>query len=167
MKEKTNQQDKDGQKGSILKTAGPDGEMTAAHSTVVLKAETMAEKVEWLNKLRNVIQPSAGGQVKGESGLPLQQSLSNGSLDTVARRPTDPEEELWWMSQEFHGYVEAVLNSLGAHVPKPVVLCQGEKAKEDMLNQLYSSIRKEAERSNLSYFPEVKSAVAGGEVSGG
>ncbi|KAI6679067.1 hypothetical protein NL676_039863 [Syzygium grande] len=78
----------------------------------------MAEKVEWLNKLRNVIQPSTGGQVKGESGLPLQQSLPNGSLDTMARRPADPEEELRWMSQEFRGYVEAVLNSLGANVPK-------------------------------------------------
>lgn len=51
-----------------------------AHSAVVLKAETMAEKVEWLNKLRNVMQPSAGGPVKGESGLPLRQSLSDGSL---------------------------------------------------------------------------------------
>lgn len=29
MKEKPNQQDKDGQEGSVLKTAGPDGEMTA------------------------------------------------------------------------------------------------------------------------------------------
>ncbi|KAI6679026.1 hypothetical protein NL676_039822 [Syzygium grande] len=53
-----------------------------AHSAVVLKAETMAEKVEWLNKLRNVIQPSAGGRVKGESGVPLRQSLSDGSLYT-------------------------------------------------------------------------------------
>ncbi|XP_030511358.1 dynamin-2A-like [Rhodamnia argentea] len=234
MKEKTNQQDKDGQEGSVLKTAGPEGEMTAgfllkksaktggwsrrwfvlnektgkfaytrkpedrlfrgtivlqecnleeisdddepapksskdkksngpesgkgpglvfkitskvpyktvlkAHSAVILKAETMAEKVEWLNKLRNVIQPSAGGQVKGESGLPLRQSLSDGSLDTMARKPADPEEELRWMSQEVRGYVEAVLNSLGANVPKAVVLCQVEKAKEDMLNQLYSSV---------------------------
>ncbi|KAF8019426.1 hypothetical protein BT93_G0186 [Corymbia citriodora subsp. variegata] len=234
MKDKNSQQDKDGQEGSVLKTAGPEGEMTAgfllkksaktngwskrwfvlnektgkfsytrkpeerlfrgtiilqecnleeisdddeptpksskdkksngpesgkgpglvfkitskvpyktvlkAHSAVVLKAETMAEKVEWLNKLRNVVQPSAGGQVKGESGLPLRQSLSDGSLDTMARRPADPEEELRWMSQEVRGYVEAVLNSLGANVPKAVVLCQVEKAKEDMLNQLYSSI---------------------------
>lgn len=90
----------------------------------------------------------------------------------MARRPVDPEEELRWMSQEVRGYVEAVLNSLAANVPKvvplslmislkftsfcsnlacllrhlvrflqAVVLCQVEKAKEDMLNQLYSSIR--------------------------
>uniref|UniRef100_A0A5B7C178 dynamin GTPase n=1 Tax=Davidia involucrata TaxID=16924 RepID=A0A5B7C178_DAVIN len=114
-----------------------------AHSAVVLKAENMADKVEWLNKLSNVIQPSRGGQIKGassEGGLSMRQSLSDGPLDTMARRPIDPEEELRWMSQEVRGYVEAVLNSLAANVPKAVVLCQVEKAKEDMLNQLYSSI---------------------------
>ncbi|KAA8536616.1 hypothetical protein F0562_029094 [Nyssa sinensis] len=110
-----------------------------AHSTVMLKAESMADKVEWLNKLRNVVQ-SKGGQLKGESGLPMRQSLSDGSLDTMARRPADPEEELRWMAQEVRGYIEAVLNSLAANVPKAVVLCQVEKAKEDMLNKLYSSI---------------------------
>ncbi|KAG8645985.1 dynamin-2A [Manihot esculenta] len=110
-----------------------------AHSAVVLKAESVADKVEWLNKLRNVIQ-SKGGQVVGESGLTMRQSHSDGSLDTMTRRPADPEEELRWMSQEVRGYVEAVLNSLAANVPKAVVLCQVEKAKEDMLNQLYSSI---------------------------
>ncbi|CBI32931.3 unnamed protein product, partial [Vitis vinifera] len=109
-----------------------------AHSAVVLKAESAADKAEWLNKLRNVIQPS--GQVKGESGLTMRQSLSDGSLDTMARRPTDPEEQLRWMSQAVRGYVQAVLNSLAANVPKFVVLCQVEKSKEDMLNQLYSSV---------------------------
>lgn len=83
----------------------------------------------------------------------------------MARKPADPEEELRWMSQEVRGYVEAVLNSLAANVPKvstcsfsrffepcdlwsnvyclfqAIVLCQVEKSKEDMLNQLYSSIR--------------------------
>ncbi|KAJ7967947.1 Dynamin-like [Quillaja saponaria] len=111
-----------------------------AHSAVLLKAESIADKVEWLNKLRNVAL-AKGGQVKGgESGPPMRQSLSDGSLDTMARRPADPEEELRWMSQEVRGYVEAVLNSLAANVPKAVVLCQVEKAKEDMLNQLYSSV---------------------------
>ncbi|KAI3984592.1 hypothetical protein MKX01_040469 [Papaver californicum] len=113
-----------------------------AHSAVVLKAESMADKVEWLNKIRNVVQLK-GGVVKGatkEGGPPIRHSLSDGSLDTMARRPADPEEELRWMSQEVRGYVEAVLNSLAANVPKAVVLCQVEKAKEDMLIQLYSSI---------------------------
>ncbi|KAL2456112.1 Dynamin-2A [Abeliophyllum distichum] len=110
-----------------------------AHSAVVLKAESVADKTEWLNKLRNIIS-SKGGQVKGESGPPMRQSLSDGSLDTMARRPVDPEEELRWMAQEVRGYVEAVLNSLAANVPKAVVLCQVEKAKEDMLIKLYSSV---------------------------
>ncbi|KAF6142203.1 hypothetical protein GIB67_037121 [Kingdonia uniflora] len=116
-----------------------------AHSAVVLKAESMADKIEWVSKIRSLTQSSkGGGQGKGsstsEAGLPIRQSLSDGSLDTMARRPADPEEELRWMSQEVRGYVEAVLNSLAANVPKAVVLCQVEKAKEDMLNQLYSSI---------------------------
>ncbi|CAN4081339.1 unnamed protein product [Withania somnifera] len=110
-----------------------------AHSAVVLKAENLADKTEWLNKLRTVIS-SKGSQVKGESAPPIRQSLSDGSLDTMTRRPVDPEEELRWMAQEVRGYVEAVLNSLAANVPKAVVLCQVEKAKEDMLTKLYSSI---------------------------
>ncbi|KAJ0965511.1 hypothetical protein J5N97_026649 [Dioscorea zingiberensis] len=115
-----------------------------AHSAVVLKAENIADKTEWVNKIRNVIQPSKGTSAKGipgsEAGPAIRQSLSDGSLDTMARRPADPEEELRWMSQEVRGYVEAVLNSLAANVPKAVVLCQVEKAKEDMLNQLYSIV---------------------------
>ncbi|XP_048335103.1 dynamin-2B isoform X2 [Ziziphus jujuba] len=112
-----------------------------AHSAVVLKAESMTDKNEWISKIRNVIQPSKGGKgASTEGGVTLRQSHSDGSLDTMARRPADPEEELRWMSQEVRGYVEAVLNSLAANVPKAVVLCQVEKAKEDMLNQLYSSI---------------------------
>lgn len=110
-----------------------------AHSGVVLKAESMADKTEWLQKLRTVIS-SKGGQVKGDTAPSMRHSLSDGSLDTMTRRPADPEEELRWMAQEVRGYVEAVLNSLAANVPKAVVLCQVEKAKEDMLTKLYSSV---------------------------
>ncbi|BAT89146.1 hypothetical protein LR48_Vigan08g014400 [Vigna angularis] len=112
-----------------------------AHSTVVLKAESASDKVEWIKKINSVIQ-AKGGQIRisSDGGSTMRQSLSDGSLDTMARRPADPEEELRWMSQEVRGYVEAVLNSLAANVPKAVVLCQVEKAKEDMLNQLYSSV---------------------------
>lgn len=44
----------------------------------------------------------------------------------MARRPADPEEELRWMAQEVRGYVEAVLNSLAANVPKVslFLMCQ-------------------------------------------
>ncbi|XVF63447.1 hypothetical protein PTKIN_Ptkin09bG0087600 [Pterospermum kingtungense] len=111
-----------------------------AHSAVVLKAESAADKVEWINKLSKISRGPMKG-VSADGGPGMRQSLSDGSLDTMARRPVDPEEELRWMSQEVRGYVEAVLNSLAANVPKAVVLCQVEKAKEDMLNQLYSSVR--------------------------
>ncbi|CAA7047469.1 unnamed protein product [Microthlaspi erraticum] len=107
-----------------------------AHNALVLKAESMVDKNEWINKLQKVIQ-ARGGQV---GNISMRQSLSEGSLDKMVRKPADPEEELRWMSQEVRGYVEAVLNSLAANVPKAVVLCQVEKSKEDMLNQLYSSI---------------------------
>ncbi|GMH25665.1 hypothetical protein Nepgr_027508 [Nepenthes gracilis] len=122
-----------------LTTKVPYKTVLKAHSAVILKSESMADKVEWLSKMRNFANPIKGGQM-GESVPTMRHSLSDGSLDTMARRPADPEEELRWMSQEVRGYVEAVLNSLAANVPKAVVLCQVEKAKEDMLNQLYSSV---------------------------
>ncbi|KAL3616191.1 Dynamin-2A [Castilleja foliolosa] len=50
-----------------------------AYSAVVLKAESMADKTEWLNKLRNVIS-SKGGQVKSDSGPPMRQSHSDSYL---------------------------------------------------------------------------------------
>ncbi|MED6196139.1 Dynamin-2B [Stylosanthes scabra] len=109
------------------------------HSTVVLKAESATDKVEWINKISQVIK-AKGGQIRLSEGGSMRHSHSDGSLETMARRPADPEEELRWMAQEVRGYVEAVLNSLAANVPKAVVLCQVEKAKEDMLNQLYSSV---------------------------
>ncbi|CAH1443702.1 unnamed protein product [Lactuca virosa] len=111
-----------------------------AHSAVVLKAENVAEKVEWLNKLRVVVGAKGGQVIMKADGPPIRHSQSEGSLDSMVRKPADPEEELRWMAQEVRGYVEAVLNSLAANVPKAVVLCQVEKAKEDMLNKLYSSI---------------------------
>lgn len=55
----------------------------AAHSAVVLKAESLADKVEWINKISKVAQPSKGGQTRGaapEGGLTMRQSLSDGSL---------------------------------------------------------------------------------------
>lgn len=54
----------------------------AAQSTVLLKAESMADKVEWMNKLRNVAQ-AKGGQAIGEPSFPMRQSLSDGSLVSI------------------------------------------------------------------------------------
>jgi len=51
----------------------------AAQSTVLLKAESMVDKVEWINKLRKVAQ-AKGGQAIGEPSFPMRQSLSDGSL---------------------------------------------------------------------------------------
>ncbi|XP_024043447.1 dynamin-2A-like isoform X2 [Citrus sinensis] len=95
-----------------------------AHNAVVLKAESTADKAEWINKISKVIQARGGLVRVAESGHTMRQSLSDGSLDTMARRPADPEEELRWMSQEVRGYVEAVLNSLAANVPKKAALEQ-------------------------------------------
>lgn len=39
-------------------------------------------------------------------------------MSTVLRKPSDPEEDLRIMAQEVRDYVEAVLNSLSANVPK-------------------------------------------------
>ncbi|KAL7592098.1 dynamin-2A [Lactuca sativa] len=111
-----------------------------AHSAVLLKAESGVDKAEWLNKLRAIMGIKGGEVVMKPDGPPIRHTHSDGSLDTMARKPADPEEELRWMAQEVRGYVEAVLNSLAANVPKAVVLCQVEKAKEDMLNKLYSSV---------------------------
>jgi dynamin 1/3 len=40
------------------------------------------------------------------------------SIAAVLRKPVDHDEELRWISQEVRGYVEAVLSSLTANVPK-------------------------------------------------
>uniref|UniRef100_A0A0D9X7Z7 dynamin GTPase n=1 Tax=Leersia perrieri TaxID=77586 RepID=A0A0D9X7Z7_9ORYZ len=107
-----------------------------AHKAIILKAESMADKTEWVNKIKSIVDQKGAS---AKSSLPMRQSHSDGSLmsnskkdaslDTILRKPVDPEEDLKWISQEVRGYVEAA-----------VVLCQVEKAKEDMLNQLYTSI---------------------------
>lgn len=48
----------------------------AAHNALVLKAESMVDKNEWINKLQKVIQ-ARGGQV---GNISMRQSLSEGSL---------------------------------------------------------------------------------------
>jgi dynamin GTPase len=158
----TNDEPVKSSKGSKKKANGPDASKASAslafkisskvpyktvvkaHSSMLLKAENMVDKTEWVSKISNIIQPSKGPPTKGPSSsdtsAPMRSSLSDGSLETMARRPVDPEEELRLMAQEVRGYVEAVLNSLAANVPKAVVLCQVEKAKDEMLTQLYSSV---------------------------
>ena len=63
----------------------------AAHSALVLKAESMADKAEWVNKIGNVIQPSKGTPAKGlpaaEGGGSIRQSMSDGSLVSLNQTP--------------------------------------------------------------------------------
>lgn len=56
--------------------------LLAAHSAVILKAENLAEKVEWMNKIGNITGSKVSSS-KGapESGVtPMRQSHSDGSL---------------------------------------------------------------------------------------
>ncbi|CAO2201868.1 unnamed protein product [Urochloa humidicola] len=92
-----------------------------AHNAVILKAESMSDKTEWVNKIKNIVDQkglSAKKPNASEGGAPVKQSHSDGSLDTMLKKPVNPEEELRWISQEVRGYVEAVLQSLAANVPK-------------------------------------------------
>ncbi|KAJ7525447.1 hypothetical protein O6H91_17G051600 [Diphasiastrum complanatum] len=139
-----------------------------AHSAIILKADSLAEKQEWMTKLRNCAQPSKSSSTKGSSNggsQPLDTSsqtrgsVSESASETMLRRPTDPEEDLKLMAQEVRDYVEAVLNSLSANIPKAIVLSQIERAKEAMLNKLYSSISKHPTttiQELLQEDPEVK-----------
>lgn len=52
----------------------------AAHNAVVLKAESTADKAEWINKISKVIQARGGLVRVAESGHTMRQSLSDGSL---------------------------------------------------------------------------------------
>ncbi|CAO2175362.1 unnamed protein product [Urochloa humidicola] len=92
-----------------------------AHNAVILKAESMSDKTEWVSKIKNIVDQkglSAKKPNASEGGVPVKQSHSDGSLDTMLKKPVNPEEELRWISQEVRGYVEAVLQSLAANVPK-------------------------------------------------
>ncbi|KAL6862438.1 hypothetical protein ACP4OV_016779 [Aristida adscensionis] len=113
-----------------------------AHNAVILKAESMVDKTEWVTKIKSIaeLKGSSANRPNASEGVPMRHSHSDGSLDTMLKKPVNHEEELRWISQEVRGYMEAVLSSLAANIPKAVVLCQVEKAKEDMLNQLYTSI---------------------------
>lgn len=55
--------------------------LCTAHSAVLLKAESAVDKVEWINKISNVIQ-ARGGQIRvsSDGGPTMRQSLSDGSL---------------------------------------------------------------------------------------
>jgi dynamin GTPase len=95
----------------------------------------MAEKMEWMAKLRGCIEsPKNDSSTKSGSmkesrstdnvAAALPSSASDGPVEmsTVLRRPVDSEEELRSMAKEVRDYVEAVLNSLCANIPKVSIL---------------------------------------------
>ncbi|KAF8702070.1 hypothetical protein HU200_033415 [Digitaria exilis] len=92
-----------------------------AHNAVILKADSMSDKTEWVAKIKSIVDQkglSAKKPNASEGAAPMKPSHSDGSLDTMLKKPVNPEEELRWISQEVRGYVEAVLSSLAANVPK-------------------------------------------------
>jgi dynamin GTPase len=92
----------------------------------VLKAENMAEKLEWMSKLRSCIESTTkGASIKSGSTPEFDSSRRFNPLEipmegstVLLTRPADPEEDLKLMAQEVRDYVEAVLNSLAANIPK-------------------------------------------------
>lgn len=136
-----------------------------AHQNLILRAENMVEKQQWVLRLRALSKvekedesqkekeaPVSEGEapVKQEgSGLPTpvgrlstDGSASTSETSLPTRRIVDPEEELKYMAAEVRFYVEAVLASLSANIPKAIVLTQVQRSKENMLTKLYTSISK-------------------------
>lgn len=54
--------------------------LSTAHNAVVLKAESVVEKAEWINKLRSVVGAKGGQVIMKADGLPIRHSQSDGSL---------------------------------------------------------------------------------------
>jgi len=55
----------------------------AAHNAVILKAESMSDKTEWVSKIKSIVDPkglAAKKQNSSEGGGPMKQSHSDGSL---------------------------------------------------------------------------------------
>jgi hypothetical protein len=55
---------------------------SAAHSTVVLKAESMADKTEWVARIKSIV----AKRTVSEGGSLMRQSHSDGSLVSVSKK---------------------------------------------------------------------------------
>lgn len=55
----------------------------AAHKAIILKAESMAEKTEWVTKIRSIVDQKGASAT---SGLPMRQSHSDGSLMSTSKK---------------------------------------------------------------------------------
>jgi hypothetical protein len=56
---------------------------SAAHSSVVLKAESMADKTEWVARIKSIV---AKRTTVSEGGSLMRQSHSDGSLVSVSKK---------------------------------------------------------------------------------
>ncbi|GAY67231.1 hypothetical protein CUMW_254930, partial [Citrus unshiu] len=168
MKDKSSQAEKEANEASALKTAGPEGEITAgcllkenaktnamsrcdAEPTTKSKrkafspqcccfeAESTADKAEWINKISKVIQAREDLLELLKVVIRCVRVFLMVLFDKMARRPADPEKN-------FDGCLKKYV---------AVVLCQVEKAKEDMLNQLYSLVRKLIDANIICILPWV------------
>ncbi|TVU05823.1 hypothetical protein EJB05_49007 [Eragrostis curvula] len=124
------------------------------HKAVVLKAETIIDKTEWVTKIKSIVDtkgPATKRPNASEGGVPMRQSHSDGSLETaMLRKPVDPEEELKWISQEVRGYIEAVLSSLAANVPNTQSIARIEELIQEDHNVKHKREKAKKQSSLLS-----------------
>ncbi|KAG2661434.1 hypothetical protein PVAP13_1KG503900 [Panicum virgatum] len=162
MKDKSNQQDKDTKEGPNLQVAGPGGEITAGY---LLKKSAKDNKWSrrWfvLNEKSGKLGYTKKQEERHFRGVIVLEEcnleeieegeISKSSKDSKKANGQEKGPSLVFKITNRVAYktvlkahsaviLKAVLNSLAANVPKAIVLCQVEKSKEDMLNQLYSSI---------------------------
>eukprot|EP00897_Mesotaenium_endlicherianum_P008361 jgi/Mesen1/7553/ME000392S06821 len=122
------------------------------HHNLILRAENMQDKAQWVQRIRLLTKAgatqeapppeAAEKEAAPAAAAPVALKREEASQATVPmkRAPTDPEEDLKLMSQEVRQYVEVVLTNLSQNIPKAVVLSQVERAKEQMLTKLYTAV---------------------------
>jgi dynamin GTPase len=118
------------------------------HNSLLLRAENPAEKQEWVSKMRTVAARASGAkevESDADSGYDNEAAPAAMAPPVRAVRPSDPDAELRLMGAEVRDYVDSVLENLAANIPKAVVFCQIERAKETLLNKLYSGISAQAD----------------------
>lgn len=89
----------------------------AAHNAVVLKAESMADKTEWVTKIKSIVDQkgaSAKSTNVSEGGLPMRQSHSDGSLVSISKKDGPLVSQklylfILWKSCMMPGFVSAFI----------------------------------------------------------
>lgn len=119
----------------------------AAHSAVVLKAESMVDKVEWINKISKVIQ-ARGGQVRiAESGYTMRQSLSDGSLVSSISFAI-----IWYKPEITHKIFTKKLEKMaGKRIFVLHKACTGSKFNVSIANTVAYKMKR-SERQNIGFY---------------